>query len=289
MPKNDSVPSVVRRTVEAPGFADRHPHCILLSGGSERERTSAATYIAQALQCGEKNAPCGACRDCVKIKNGTHPDVTVLTTSGKSNTVHMDDIRAMKELSFKLPNEGRRRILIIPDAARVREEGQNALLKLIEEPPPFVCIIIGAAVRASLLPTVLSRAYDIHLEDAAAPAVSSRAEKKSEEVCRSLVQAMLARDRFALLCAPAPLEKDRAGIRLAAEKLLLVLRDALAGTGDLSGMPEEARRLRAAFPPDTLIAAAETAERTIENADRNANTSLLVTLFSARLAEHVAR
>ncbi|MGM9992337.1 MAG: ATP-binding protein [Candidatus Bruticola sp.] len=117
-----------------------------------------ARWFAAAVLCPNKNklGPCGQCSVCKRIESGNHPDINILASSGRS-TIGIDDIRegivSMQTCSF----EGGYRFWIIDEAQRLTEEGQNALLKTLEEPPPSLVIVLVAQLGGSLLNTVMSR------------------------------------------------------------------------------------------------------------------------------------
>ena len=275
------LPEAASAVLDRISASSRFPHCILLTGGSDNARRYAATHIAAMIECTSSPKPCGKCRDCGKVLGGVHPDVSVIESSGKSATVRLDDLRIIKETAERLPNEGIARVYIIPQAGRIRPEGQNALLKLIEEPPTHVYMILAAEVRATLLPTVLSRLYEINLGAEAAQTLSSKTEKKLEDVCTRAVAALTAKDEFALAASIAQLAKDRNNITRCAEKLRLVLRDAMTGAEGLSGMPDAAATLAGTYSVPRLLQMRAALETVIQAAARNGNANLLLYLFSS--------
>lgn len=283
-----NVPQIAKERVARIFEKNRIPHCILITGGSEEQRLASAIYFAAALQCSEKNRPCDRCRACVKVKNGVHPDVSIIEAGGKSETVRLEDLKQIRENFYVLPNEGAARVYIIPDGGKIRTEGQNSLLKMTEEPPEFAFIILCAEVRSVLLPTVLSRAYEIALGAASAAAATARTQAKINDVCAEICASLAEKDAFRLITAMAPLEKDRNAVAACAQTLRLILRDALIGGETLSGMPEQARLLQKNTPPQVLIKMTEITEEIREAAGRNANVNLMLSLFSAKLFRAVS-
>ena len=102
---------------------------------------------------GEK--PCGTCPACRKALKGEHPDI--ITVDSDKATVPIAEIRAMQADAYIKPNEGRRKVYIIPRARDMQGPAQNALLKLLEEPPAGVYFLLCATNPTLLLPTVRSR------------------------------------------------------------------------------------------------------------------------------------
>ncbi len=150
----------ILHTVTAMKRSGRFAHSFLLTGEKGSGRTSAAKYIAMALLCNSSDAdglPCGVCRNCRRIEEGTHPDVIIPEGGGKTGSYTAASIRALIADAYILPNDGEEKVYIIRDAEKLRAVCQNILLKIIEEPPDHVYFILTASDKSELLPTVLSR------------------------------------------------------------------------------------------------------------------------------------
>ncbi len=137
-------------------------HSYIISGRKGTGRKTLARLFAAALLCensGEK--PCGTCKSCKMASSGNHPDLITVTHEKKS-VISVDEIRSqlVSDISVK-PYYGGKKIYIIPECELMRQEAQNALLKSIEEPPPYAVIIMITDNLSSLLPTVRSRSMDI--------------------------------------------------------------------------------------------------------------------------------
>ena len=132
---------------------------------------AAAGALARAMLCAAPDAasrPCGRCRDCQKVEKGIHPDVITIARQtdekGKpKREIYVDQIRDMIADAVVLPNEAEHKVYVIRDADTMNAAAQNALLKLLEEPPRFVSILLVAASAASLLETVRSRCVTLHV------------------------------------------------------------------------------------------------------------------------------
>ncbi|MDP8230659.1 MAG: DNA polymerase III subunit [Candidatus Gorgyraea atricola] len=92
-----------------------------------------------------------------KIDSGNHPDVFIVYPEGKSSSIKIEKIREIIYQASLKPYEAKKRIFIISDAEAMTLEAQNALLKLLEEPPQNHILILTSSNAAALLPTVLSR------------------------------------------------------------------------------------------------------------------------------------
>lgn len=135
----------------------RFPRALLFEGATGSGKRTAADFAAAMLLCRGEAAPCGVCSSCKKLKSGNHPDFKRLTPENKSKTINVEQIREMKLDACVSPHESACKVYVIPEAQQLRAEAQNALLKLIEEPPPSAYFIMTVPSRANLLETVISR------------------------------------------------------------------------------------------------------------------------------------
>ena len=139
---------------------NRFSHFYLISGPKGSGKHTLARYLAAMLMCTEANKPCGQCSACRKIAANTHPDYITIDDPEHKN-VPVKLIREARETMFIRPNEGLRKIYLFPQAMGI--EGQNALLKILEEPPPYGVFILLSENPESLLPTVRSRCTELKL------------------------------------------------------------------------------------------------------------------------------
>lgn len=138
-------------------------HCYLLCGPEGSGRHTLARQMAAALECGRENDPgCGVCPGCRKAKTGQHPDI-ILVDDREHKTVSVDTIRQMCADVFIRPNEGRKKVYILPRGQDLGPAAQNALLKILEEPPSYAVFLILTTSAEKLLPTIRSRAVQLQL------------------------------------------------------------------------------------------------------------------------------
>lgn len=166
--------------------ADKLSHAYIVAGpaGAALEK---ARQLAAAMMCsGSGRRPCGVCRDCVKLARGAHPDfITVqrqTDSAGKPRReIYVEQVREIIDGAHILPNEAAKKVYAVKDADTMNASAQNALLKLLEEPPEFVALILLCENIDALLETVRSRCAAVRVTgpdereiDPAAPANALR-------------------------------------------------------------------------------------------------------------------
>lgn len=138
------------------------PHAFLISGPLGSGKSTLATEIAAAVNCiGGDSLPCGACNNCRRIYAGNHPDVKILAKRSDKATLGVEAVKDFREDMFLSSTESEHKIYIIDDAECMTVEAQNALLKVLEEPPKSVIIILLANECDRILTTIKSRAQYI--------------------------------------------------------------------------------------------------------------------------------
>ena len=115
-----------------------------------------ARILAKALNCaqGPTPTPDGTCHACVSIANGSSLDVVEMDAASQRG---IDDIRDIRERVVMQPVEGRYKVYILDEAHQLTDAAWNALLKLIEEPPPHLVFVFCTTELQKVLPTVRSR------------------------------------------------------------------------------------------------------------------------------------
>lgn len=149
-------------------------HAYLIAGPPGLGKALLALRLAQALNCEtQPGEPCLSCRSCRRIERSNHPDVRVAGMASQAAGLKADEAARQKELKIATvrewqrdislrPYEGRRRVLILHDAERLNEESSNAMLKTLEEPPPYATLAL-VANSTDLLPTIVSRCRALRL------------------------------------------------------------------------------------------------------------------------------
>ena len=134
----------------------------IIKGEKGLGKKTAAKKIAEYIMC-ENHSACGKCGGCLSVKTGAHPDYAIISNEDKK-VIAVDKLRAMKKDVFTKPIMSKYRLFIIENAHLMDAPGQNAILKIIEEPPSYAVFIFICDNLNSILPTIISRSHILDLE-----------------------------------------------------------------------------------------------------------------------------
>lgn len=214
-------------------------HAYLFSGPRGCGKTSSARILARCLNCAEgpTPTPCGHCRSCTDLARTGPGSIDVIEIDAASHG-GVDDARDLRERAFFAPVHSRYKIYIIDEAHMVTTAGFNALLKLVEEPPPHVKFIFATTEPEKVIGTIRSRTHHYPFR---------------------LVPPKVLSDYLARLCQAEGVDVDqsvlplvvRAGAGSVRDSLSIL--DQLLGAADISGVryPQAAALL--GYTPDTLL------------------------------------
>jgi len=146
----------VTTTLKSAIEKNRLAHAYIFAGPRGVGKTSTARILAKALNCkeGPTASPCGKCSPCLEIAKGTSLDV--IEIDGASNR-GIEEIRTLRENVKFAPVSGKFKVYIIDEVHQITADGFNALLKTLEEPPPYVKFIFATTHPNKVMPTILSR------------------------------------------------------------------------------------------------------------------------------------
>lgn len=153
---------------------ERPPQALLLLGPAHVGKTTLALDLAAALLCTAQQAeerPCRACPACRQVGHRAHPDLHLLAPAGAGQQIRLGarvapepgTVRALLAEFALRPMTGRHRIVIVEQAQRLNEDAQNALLKLLEEPPEGAVVCLAADDAEPLIDTLRSRCATLRL------------------------------------------------------------------------------------------------------------------------------
>ncbi len=152
----ETVVQTLRNALASGSFGQAY----LFSGLRGVGKTTAARLLAKAVNCtdGPTAEPCGECDSCRDITGGSSLDVVEI--DGASNR-GIDDVRELRELVRVFPTRDRYRVIIVDEVHMLTREAFNALLKTIEEPPPYILWIFATTERSKVPETILSRCQQL--------------------------------------------------------------------------------------------------------------------------------
>lgn len=299
----------------------RLPHALLIEGPRGSGRKTLAGIIAAALVCRAETGkrPCGVCPPCQKAFSGNHPDIRFVSGGTGPRSFPVAEVRRVREEAFVAPNEADGRVTVLTDIQNMSEQAQNALLKIIEEPPRGAVFILTCDDRAKVLETVRSRCRLVTLgpvsgEEAAGALVRQGADPEKAARAVELSGGVIGRAKEALeggglekaaafmdefsaaLCGgndyaflrlSGKLEKDAAAAAVFLPLLPLLLRDAvnlrLSGGEGISGCSGAAAKLSTSIPLAKLCAMLGDALEACGAAERYVNKTLLFTWLFGRM------
>ncbi|MBR2047705.1 MAG: DNA polymerase III subunit [Oscillospiraceae bacterium] len=290
----------LKQNLTAAGRKGKLSHFYLISGPEGSGRHTLADLIAAAMLCREPEGPCGVCRSCRKVLSHTHPDyITIDDPEKKILPVRL--IREARSDIFIRPNEGDKKIYLFPRGQDLNIEGQNALLKVLEEPPEYGVFLILADNPDKLLPTVRSRCVELKmrsLSEALLRSILTREFPEADsqtvsaailrsggylgqarklmsgaavsDTTRTFARCYAARDVYGLLSLLVPMEKwKRDALIPELGAWLEVLEQAIVCRAGLPAALPEAARIAESRHPRDLMAHCQVLKKAMEYAQGN--------------------
>ncbi len=257
----------------------RIPQSVLIEGRDTAFRDNTADYLGAAMLCTGKEKPCGVCRDCKKVFAGIHPDVAEVNTGEKQKYIKVDAIRQIRTDAYIKPNEGECRVFLIKNADCMNEEAQNALLKILEEPPPSVGLILTASSKTRLLSTVRSRLICVSVDGETVRQVSLK-----EENSPILLSAVCEKSAYGILKALHSITADRTAASLVFDELRAVFTEGMAcKKGVERAYDDFAKKAASALTAEQLLRLTKWCDEAGNRMKANANKVLSAISLSAEI------
>ncbi len=259
----------------------RIPQALIIEGDHEKA-VRLAQILAQAILCDSlQDKPCGNCSGCIKVKAGSHPDFFTAEGGLTPRSFKVETIRQIRSDAYVQSQEGGFKVYLLMRAESMSAQAQNALLKILEEPPAQTVFLLTCPTANSLLQTVRSRAQMITVEH------MPQRNPQAVQLAAQMAQAVLHTGELQLLQITAPLIKDKELLQDVLESLLLIFRDACVqragGTVCLSGQTQAVDVLCNAVPRAKLQQLTQVVEQAQNAVTFYANATILVTALCAEL------
>ncbi len=277
----------------------RVSHFYLISGPQGSGKHTLARLLAAAMVCTGEQKPCGLCAGCRKALSGNHPDFITVDDPEKKN-VPVELIRQARSDVFVRPNEAQRKVYLFPRGQDMRVEAQNALLKVLEEPPSYGVFLVLSDNPEKLLPTVRSRCVELAMEpldaatlkrelarrfpnaqpeELAAAALQSGGflgqaqellSQEADPQDETFLQAFARRDSYAMAQVLVPMEKTKRDVLIPKlQRWSALLQNALLQRSGAGIPTAAARTLAASRQPGDLLAGVEALEQAAQYAMGN--------------------
>lgn len=297
---------------------DTLPHAIIIEGAEGTGKRTLAGLIAQYCVCSSSGSkPCGVCRDCIKSKNLSHPDIKIADGKNDTRSFNTASIREIRADAYILPNEAAKKVYLILNCDKMMIQAQNAFLKVLEEPPKNVVFILTCNSAASLLETVRSRARIFSLfpaDEKEAIATVERLSPESEKsdiinavmkcggnigkalemlsdnngseesnAAKKIALSLISSNKLELLKCSALISSDRVFAGHVMEKLYEILAEAVRIGAEANSENETAKALSDRITRKRLFALMDKVDNARYRIDRNINMSLFGAWFCSEM------
>ena len=261
-------------------------HAILFFG-DDNKGFEAAIYISKLILCqDELNKPCEKCKNCNRIKKNIHPDVKVISSDQAKNSFHVDKIREIKSDAYTMPYDGKYKIYILKNAQNMTIQAQNAILKLLEEPPENVIFILTCNNKQELLPTILSRcnSFNVGFKD-------NIETEKVKEISNKLLSAIINGSfEFFIKTSILLKEKDKTEILNITSSIINDLDNTLRYKANSTGeFKDIEKKLASTLSLHEIVKLEKIFLNFKKNLEMNANKNILITNLSVEVSNIIEK
>ena len=264
---------------------ERLSHAVIIEGNVEKGLLLAKHISAIALCTGDEK-PCGVCNACHKTEGNIHPDIFTYVAPTAARSFHKEIITQIKDEAYIKPNEGYKKIYVLGNAQSMTVSAQNALLKLLEEPPSYIILMLLLPSAPALLNTVRSRSVCLTLSGGD---VLPGGEALS--CCTNAIKELTNKSEFEFMKFFGAWDKDKEAFSEALTVFYYLFRDALALKLGGQALLKDSEPVTAAVGSKLTTAQlkrlVDTVTATKKRIAQNANQSLLVTKFGADLRSNI--
>lgn len=275
-------------------------HFYLISGPEGSGKHTLARLLAAAILCQGQDRPCLHCHPCRKVLEDSHPDFITVDDPEKK-TVPVELIRQARADIYIQPNESEHKIYLFPRAQDMGIPGQNALLKVLEEPPKYGVFLLLTDNPDKILPTVRSRCTELAMQALPPEVLKAQLRKdfpqaQPEDIAAAIgrsggflgqarqlleqegqdpqtelfAQALARRDALALLQVLVPMEKwKRDTLAQTLTQWLQLVEAALVSRSGVQAISPQARQLAQVCPVQQLYNAVQCLKKALDYTQRN--------------------
>lgn len=207
---------------------DRLPHAMIIQGTNKFQMDDLRDFLSALILCKSElsnSRPCGTCHACKKIKAHSHPDFMLIEGKPSSKSIHVADVRQIISDAYIIPSESDYKLFTIDCADNMTVQAQNALLKILEEPPEGVFLILICKCLDSILGTIRSRTQIFTLSSDVNEEVEISTEAK--DYANALLKAVINNDQYEFIVQMAPLIKNKDLTKQVLQKMLINIEAAI--------------------------------------------------------------
>lgn len=291
------------------------PHAIIIDGIKGTGKKTLANIISEYCVClNNRNKPCHTCKGCIKAQHHSHPDIYIIDGMA-SGALSIDNIRKMRSDVYIKPNEAPTKVYMIFDCDKMLPSAQNALLKILEEPPGNTIFILTVTSANMLLNTVRSRStifslspaeinaaakyvhhikgsdfdYCLSLSESCGGNIGMMLQKfgnsanEAKELSDSIIKAMVLSFEYPLLCLTNKISSSRDFAAEVLENMLETASEAIEISYGISSSSTAAAELARRFSKKRLISIIQKIQRARNILNTNVNLNFFSTWLSSVL------